>query len=406
MAVGRGAPRLARTSPSRHGRGARSRRLAFSRARLVSPISISAAARSHVRPLADVHRVRRRVRRAERRRRRAIRGVGRDESRDRVADQGAGVRARLRSRRHRQTRARRDGACVRRMARARLRRRDGLHAAHRRKASRLALAVSGGEERDRRRHGLRRTRALGSRRALRARRRLPRRAARAPSRVARCDRRHRRGRDVAGKAYVDTGPILERDLARRAGLGWFGKNTMLINPKRGSFFFLGELLLDLELEPDAPFASDHCGTCRRCIDACPTGAIVERARARFEPLHLVSHDRAQGRDSRREWHAAIGEMMYGCDICQDVCPWNEKFSLPLREHAFRPRGGDRGQGCARRWRARSSAMSDEDFRTAFKGSPMKRAKLRGLKRNAAVVLGNADDGVRQRRRRAATSASP
>jgi epoxyqueuosine reductase len=195
------------------------------------------------------------------------------------------------------------------------------------------------------------------------------------------------GARVEGKAYVDTGPILERDLARRAGLGWFGKNTMLINPKRGSFFFLGELLLDLELEPDAPFASDHCGTCRRCIDACPTGAIVDE--------HVIDSNRCisyltielRG-EIPAEWHASIREMMYGCDVCQDACPWNEKFSRPLREDAFRPRGAIADKHALTMARE-ILAMDDEAFRNAFRGSPMKRAKLRGLKRNAAVVLGNA-----------------
>jgi epoxyqueuosine reductase len=193
------------------------------------------------------------------------------------------------------------------------------------------------------------------------------------------------GERVTGKAYVDTGPILERDLARRAGLGWFGKNTMLINPKRGSFFFLAELLLDLELEPDAPFASDHCGTCRRCIDACPTGAIVEERV--LDSNRCISYLTIEIKgEIPSEWHAAIGEHVYGCDVCQEVCPWNEKFSAPVREEAFRPRAAAAKD--ARTLAREILSMNDEDFRETFKGSPMKRAKPRGLKRNATVVLGN------------------
>jgi epoxyqueuosine reductase len=194
------------------------------------------------------------------------------------------------------------------------------------------------------------------------------------------------GRDIKGKAYVDTGPILERDLARRAGLGWFGKNTTLISPRLGSFFFLGALLVDLELAIDEPFATEHCGTCRRCLDACPTGALVE-------PLVLDSNlcisyltIEAKGEipEALRE---RIGELIYGCDICQEVCPWNIRFSRGLTEPAFAPREVIAKKD-ARTLAREILAMDDDDFRTAFKGSPMKRAKLRGLKRNAAVVLGN------------------
>ena len=202
----------------------------------------------------------------------------------------------------------------------------------------------------------------------------------------------RLGRPVLGKAYVDTGPLLERDLARRAGLGWFGKNTTLINPKTGSFFFLGALLLDLALEVDAPFASDHCGTCRRCLDACPTNALVEPGV--LDSTLCISYLTIELKGAIPvELRSKIGGLIYGCDICQEVCPWNEKFSLPLREAAFQPReviADKDGRTLARDL----LAMSDDDFRIAFRGSPMKRAKLRGLKRNAAVVLGNvgtADD---------------
>jgi epoxyqueuosine reductase len=196
------------------------------------------------------------------------------------------------------------------------------------------------------------------------------------------------GSTVAGKAYVDTGPILERDLARRAGLGWFGKNTMLINPRRGSFFFLGELLVDLDLEPDVPFESDHCGTCRRCLDACPTGAIVEERVV--DSTRCISYLTIELRgDIPVEFHGAMegGGMVYGCDVCQDVCPWNEKFSSPLKEPAFRPRAAIEGRDAPALARE-ILATDDERFRVAFKGSPMKRAKLRGLRRNAAIVAAN------------------
>ena len=196
------------------------------------------------------------------------------------------------------------------------------------------------------------------------------------------------GAHVEGKAYVDTGPILERDLARSAGLGWFGKNTMLINPKRGSFFFLGELLVDLELQPDAPFETDHCGTCRRCIEACPTGAIVEERV--IDSTRCISYLTIEIKgEIPREFHGAMSEMVYGCDVCQDVCPWNDKFASTLREPAFRARRaiGDKDAPTLAR---EILAADDEHFRVAFKNSPMKRAKLRGLKRNAAVVLGDAE----------------
>lgn len=194
------------------------------------------------------------------------------------------------------------------------------------------------------------------------------------------------GRPIAGKAYVDTGPILERDLARRAGLGWFGKNTMLINPRIGSFFFLGELLLDLELGPDEAFASDHCGRCRRCLDACPTGALVEERV--MDATRCVSYLTIELKgEIPEQLRAGVGEHVYGCDVCQEVCPWNEKFAVPLREEALRPRAAVAGKD-ARTLSRDLLSMSQPEFSAAFKGSPMKRARLRGLKRNAAAVLGN------------------
>ena len=194
------------------------------------------------------------------------------------------------------------------------------------------------------------------------------------------------GFSVAGKSYVDTGPILERDLARRAGLGWFGKNTNLINPKIGSFFFIGALLVDLELEADTPFEADRCGTCTRCLDACPTDAFVsERV---LDATRCISYLTIESRGSiPLDLRESVGSLLYGCDICQDVCPWNQRFARPsgIAELSARPSLASNDAATIARG---ILAMDDEAFRTAFKGSPMKRAKHRGLKRNAAVVLGN------------------
>jgi epoxyqueuosine reductase len=194
------------------------------------------------------------------------------------------------------------------------------------------------------------------------------------------------GRTIAGKPYVDTGPILERDLARRAGLGWFGKNTNLLNPRKGSFFFLGALVLDLALVPDAPFAEDRCGTCTRCIDACPTGAIV--APRRLDATRCISYLTIELKgEIPVDLRQKIGELIYGCDICQDVCPWNVRFAQPNTVPEFAPRAALAGKD-ARTLAQDLLAMTHEEFSPAFKGSPMKRATLRGLQRNAAVVLGN------------------
>jgi epoxyqueuosine reductase len=197
------------------------------------------------------------------------------------------------------------------------------------------------------------------------------------------------GRPIRGKAYVDTGPILERDLARRAGLGWIGKNTNLVNPRIGSFFFIGALFVDLELAPDTAFEADRCGTCTRCLDACPTGAFVEPrlldARRCISYLTIELKGEIP-EDQRRQ----IGTHIYGCDICQDVCPYNVKFAQELREPAFAPRAAI-GERDARALARDVLTMDDEAFRAAFKRSPIKRAKRRGLARNAAVVLGNIGD---------------
>jgi len=197
------------------------------------------------------------------------------------------------------------------------------------------------------------------------------------------------GHPVRAKAYVDTGPILERDLARRAGLGWFGKNTNLVNPGIGSFFFIGSLLVDLDLAPDTPFESDRCGTCTRCLDACPTGAFVEPRV--LDATRCISYLTIELKGAIREdLREQMGTHIYGCDVCQDVCPYNVKFAQELREPALVPRPGI-AERDAHSLATEVLAMDDEAFRIAFRGSPITRAKRRGLARNAAVVLGNIGD---------------
>jgi epoxyqueuosine reductase len=194
------------------------------------------------------------------------------------------------------------------------------------------------------------------------------------------------GVPVKGKPYVDTGPILERELARRAGLGWFGKNTNLVNPRIGSFFFIGALLVDLDLAPDVPFEADRCGTCTRCLDACPTAAFVEPRV--LDATRCISYLTIELKGPIPEdLRPQVGTHIYGCDICQDVCPYNVKFAQELREPAFAPRPVI-AERDARSLAEELLAMDEDGFRNAFRGSAMKRAKRRGLARNAGVVLGN------------------
>lgn len=191
---------------------------------------------------------------------------------------------------------------------------------------------------------------------------------------------------VGGRAYVDAGPVLERELASRAGLGWFGRNTMLIQPRRGSYYFLGVLLLDVELEYDAPFVRDHCGSCARCVGACPTGALLgrdETGAPRMDARRCISYLTIELRgEIPRELRPLIGNRVYGCDICQEVCPWNS-FAEPAAEPAFAPREGLDGASLIE-W----MGMTQEEFSRRFKGSAVKRTKRRGLLRNVAVALGN------------------
>ncbi len=193
--------------------------------------------------------------------------------------------------------------------------------------------------------------------------------------------------EVRGFGYVDTGPILERDLARRAGLGWFGKNTMLIHPRRGSYFFIGLLLTDLELPTTPSFRTDHCGSCRACLDACPTGALLgvsEEGAPVMDARRCISYLTIELKGPiPRELRATMGNRVFGCDICQEVCPWNWKFAEPAREPAYRAGPDTEGPDLVR-----LLAMTEGEFATRFSGSPVKRAKRRGLLRNVAVALGN------------------
>ena len=191
---------------------------------------------------------------------------------------------------------------------------------------------------------------------------------------------------VAGRAYVDTGAVLERELASRAGLGWQARNTMLIQPGRGSFWFLGVVLLDVELAYDQPFRKDHCGTCSACVSACPTGALLgrdETGAPRMDARRCISYLTIELKGAiPRDLRPLIGNRVYGCDICQEVCPWN-RFATTSTDPAFLAREGLDGPSLIE-W----MTMTKEEFSARFKGSPIKRAKRRGLLRNVAVALGN------------------
>jgi len=185
---------------------------------------------------------------------------------------------------------------------------------------------------------------------------------------------------LTARSYVDTGPIVERVFAKYAGVGWIGKNTCLINQKKGSWLFLAVILTSLELEPDLP-APDRCGTCTRCIEACPTKAIL--APYQLDSNKCISYLTIEKRGSIPEdLRSGMGRHIFGCDICQDVCPWNRKApTTTLPEFAPRP-------GLVNPALAWLAEMSVGEFQEAFRGSPVRRTKRSGLRRNAAIAIGN------------------
>jgi len=177
-----------------------------------------------------------------------------------------------------------------------------------------------------------------------------------------------------GRGVVDTAPLLERDFARRAGLGWVGKNTMLINKRRGSYLFLGALLTDLELKPDPPHTASHCGTCTACLDACPTGAFA--GPGLLDARKCISYLTIELRGPvPEELRPGVGDWLFGCDVCQEVCPWN-------RRDDTEPEAVDA---------AELLGLDEAAFRQRFRGTALWRTKRRGLLRNAALVLGNCGD---------------
>ena len=183
--------------------------------------------------------------------------------------------------------------------------------------------------------------------------------------------------------YVDTGPLVERAFAARAGIGWIGKNTCVLNEEKGSWLFLATMLTSLELAPGLP-AEDRCGSCTRCIDACPTDALDEPYK--MDATRCISYLTIEKRgEVALELREGMGNHLFGCDICQDVCPWNRKAPVTAAAE-FQPR--TELVNPLLRWIA---DMKVEEFRGVFRGSPVKRAKLAGLRRNAAIAMGNSGD---------------
>ncbi len=195
----------------------------------------------------------------------------------------------------------------------------------------------------------------------------------------------RLGREIKNRYYTDTGPLLERELAQRAGLGWIGKNTCLISPEQGSYFFLAEILLDLPLEPDQPIKTDHCGECTLCIEACPTDCILPDRT--LDATRCISYLTIELKGAiPLELRPLTKDWIFGCDICQQVCPWNLRFAEPTADAAFQARAFLQEAGTREYLR-----LSPESYRRELSKSPLKRAKRAGLLRNAAVAAANSGD---------------
>jgi len=187
------------------------------------------------------------------------------------------------------------------------------------------------------------------------------------------------------RAFVDTGPVLERAWAQRAGLGWIGKNANLLTQSMGSWLLLGELLSTADLQPDDGPHADNCGTCTACLEACPTGAIV--ADGVVDSRACISYWTIEHRgDVPEEKRAGNADWIFGCDVCQQVCPWNEKHARPFGSKGFERRDDLRGLDPLG-----ILAMDEAAFRKAYSGTPLMRAKWEGMRRNACIVLGNRRD---------------
>jgi epoxyqueuosine reductase len=193
----------------------------------------------------------------------------------------------------------------------------------------------------------------------------------------------RLGRPIHWKGYTDTGPILERDIASLAGLGWIGKNTCLIHPKHGSFFFLAEILWDVALEPDSALNQDYCGSCRRCIEACPTDCILPDRT--IDATRCISYQTIENKtEIPADLRPAMGSWVFGCDVCQQVCPWNIRFAERHGDPVFRPASSQPPRPDL----ASELALTPEAFNQKLRHSPIQRSRRRGYLRNLSVALGN------------------